>query len=185
MAPKTKRLKPEADIATRAEFENVLDAIAQHQLIRDAMVLERDNELTNIREEFDPRINDQNELMNALLLRAERYALANRENLFGRLKSATSALTTYGFRLGNPTLKLLSRAWTWDMVMAALKNLGHCQFLVMKESLDKDAMKTQLTEEQLFGFGCRIDQAETFFVEPKRDDPQDQRLLGNGKAVAK
>jgi len=184
MAPKTHRLKPEADIASRAEFEAVLDSIATGQIERDALVLDRDNELLNIREEFDPKINALNERMNALILRAERYALANRESLFGKLKSAASALTTYGFRLGNPTLKLLNRRWTWDGVIAELKQqIGGRRFIVTKESVDKDAMKTQLNEDQLNAVGCRTVQDETFFVEPKRDDPQDQRLLGNGKAV--
>jgi len=185
MPPKSNRLKPEADIATRAEFECVLDNIANGQLERDALVLERDNEIMQLREEFDPKINALNERMNALVLRAERYATIHRETLFGKLKSAASALTAYGFRLGMPTLKLLSKKWNWEQVLEALKAKGLTQFVVVKEAPDKDAMKIQLADADLAAVGCRVDQSETFFVEPKRDAAADQRLtLENGKGVA-
>ena len=184
MAPKSNRLKPEADIATRAEFNTVLDAIANGQIERDAMVLERDNELLQVREEFDPKINALNERMNALILRAERFATIHRDELFGKLKSAASALTNYGFRLGNPTLKLLSRKWSWDQVLDALKAKGLTQFVVVKETPDKDAMKAQLDDEQLAAVGCRIDQGEAFYVEPKRDAAADQRIATEGTGVA-
>lgn len=184
MAPKTHRLKPEADIASRAEFDQCLDNIANGQIERDALVLERDNELLQIREEFDPKINALNERMNALLLRAERYALANRESLFGKLKSAASALTTYGFRLGNPTLKLLNRKWNWDRVIEALRNCGDVQYIVHKVTVDKEKIKTELDEAMLAQRGLWVDQTEAFFVEPKRDAAADQRLLTSGKAVA-
>jgi len=181
--PKTNRLKPEADIATRAEFETVLDNIANAQLERDALVLERDNELLQIREEFDPKINAMNDRMNALLLRAERFAAIHRDELFGKLKSSATALTTYGFRLGNPILKLLNRKWSWEQVLEALKAKSLVQFVIAKETPDKDAMKTQLDDAQLAEVGCRIDQAEAFFVEPKRDAIADRRLVSDGKGV--
>jgi len=185
MPPKTHRLKPDADIASRTEFDAVLDAIANGQLERDALVLERDNELAQIRAEFDPKINALNERMNALVLRAERYALANRESLFGKLKSAAGALCTFGFRMGNPTLKLLNKKWNWSTVLEALRAPGLDHLIITTEKPDKDAMKAHLTDEQLASVGCRVAQEEVFFVEPKRDAAQDQRLLGNGKAVAR
>jgi phage host-nuclease inhibitor protein Gam len=181
--PKTNRLKPEVDIATRAEFETVLDNIANAQLERDAMVLERDNELLQIREEFDPKINAMNDRMNAMLLRAERFASVHREELFGKLKSAATALTNYGFRLGNPVLNLLNRKWNWKLVLDALKAKKLAQFIVIKESPDKDAMKAQLKDVQLAEVGCRLDQDDAFFVEPKRDAIADRRLVSDGKGV--
>ena len=66
MAPKkTNRLKPEPDIATRAEFETVLDSIAQDQIHRDALVLERDAQIQTVREEFDAAIELHNTRMAA------------------------------------------------------------------------------------------------------------------------
>jgi phage host-nuclease inhibitor protein Gam len=185
MPPKSNRLKPAADIASATEFNAVLDGIANDQLLRDALVLDRDQELLKIRDEFDPQINQVNERMNAALLRAERYAMTHRESLFGKLKSAASALTVFGFRLGNPTLKLLNRKWNWEQVLDALKSqVGGKQFIIVKEAPDKDAMKAKLRDDELAAVGCRVEQGEVFFVEPKRDTAADQRIATDGKAVA-
>jgi phage host-nuclease inhibitor protein Gam len=184
MAPKSTRLKPAADIASATEFNTVLDGIANDQLLRDALVLDRDQELLKIRDEFDPQINAINDRMNAALLRAERYALTHRETLFGKLKSAATALTTYGFRLGNPTLKLLNKKWNWDRVIETLRSIGDVQYIVHKVTVDKDKLKTDLDEGSLAQRGLWVDQVETFFVEPKRDAAADQRISTEGTGVA-
>jgi len=49
---KSKRLKPETNITSHAEFENVLDEIANLQIERDKKVLKRDKALLDIREAF-------------------------------------------------------------------------------------------------------------------------------------
>ena len=185
MAPKkTNRLKPEPDIATRAEFETVLDSIAQDQIHRDALVLERDAQIQTVREEFDVAIELHNSRMAAAVTRAERYAVIHRELIFGKLKSAATALTLFGFRTGNPTLVLLNRNWTWTAVLEAIKARCLLHLVVTKESVDKDAVKLQLDDATRAAIGTKIEQVETFFVEPKREEAQETRLTGEGKAVA-
>ena len=82
-------------------------------------------------------------------------------------KSADTALAFFGFRIGNPTLKLLNRKWSWESVLEAVKRSFPGQFVRLSEAVDKDALKVQLTDEQRAEVGCRIDQVETFFVEAK------------------
>lgn len=71
------------------------------------------------------------------------------------------------FRLGNPTLKTLNKAWTWDRVLETLESMKLTHFIRVKTEVDKDALKTKANPAQLAAVGCRIDQDETFFVEPK------------------
>jgi phage host-nuclease inhibitor protein Gam len=182
---KNTRIKAESDITSKMEFEQTLDLIAEYQLKRDAMVVDRDAEILAAREKFGPQIETIEDRMKALVLSAEKYATIHRETLFGKLKSAATALTVYGFRTGNPTLKLLNKKWSWETVLEALKATAWGrQFLVTKESVDKDVLKAQADDVQLATVGCRVEQTEAFFVEPKRDQAADQRIVADGKAVA-
>ncbi len=180
---KSTRLKPESDILSKTEFEAVLDEIATLQIERDKLTVKRDKKLLELREAFDPEINTLNEKMQSRLLRADRFATIHRESLFGKLKSSATALTVFGFRLGNPTLKLLNKKWSWETVLETLKARSLTQFVISTEKPDKDSLKAQLNDEELAAVGCRIDQAESFFVEPKRDAAPDQRMVSDGGAA--
>ena len=57
------------------------------------------------------------------------------------------------------------------------------KFVAMKESIDKDAMKARLSEGELFSVGTRIEQKEVFFVDPKRDPADPQRLVSTQEAA--
>jgi hypothetical protein len=115
------------------------------------------------------------------LVRAEKFAAEHRDELLpDKRKTAETTLAFFGFRTGNPTLVLLNRKWTWKKVVEFLKGQTLWQkFLAIKVGVDKDAMKSQLTPEQLATCGCRIEQNETFFVDPKRDPADPQRLISN------
>jgi len=183
MAPKT-RIKPAPDIASRAEFDAVLDSIAEDQIHRDQLVLDRDAKLNTVREEFDAEIELHNTRMSAAVARAERYAAIHRESIFGKLKSAATALTYFGFRTNTPSLVLFSRNWSWKSVLEAIKQRGLLHLVITKESVDKDAVKAQLDDATRAAIGTRIEQLEVFFVEPKREKAQETRLVGEKKEAA-
>ena len=184
MAPKNNRLKPDPDIASPAEFFRVLDQIAQDQLAREQALLDLETEINQVRERYEPVTKTLGDRLSAAVLRAEKYATIHRETLFGKTKSASTALTLFGFRLGQPTLKLLNSKWKWETVIAALKANKLDQFVVVKETPDKDGMKANLSDDQLALVGTRIDQTESFFVEPKREEKQEPRIVTEGKEVA-
>lgn len=164
------RLKATASIDTRAQFEATVDEICKLQLDREQLVTDRDRLLADVREEHDPRIEAVGQEIAAKLVLCEKFATVHRETLFGKLKSAASSLATFGFRTGNPKLVLLNRKWKWDDVLVALKVKGRNELVRTKEEADKEALK-KLGDEELACFGLRIDQDETFFIEPKRDEP--------------
>lgn len=165
------RLKATASIDTRAQFEATVDEICKLQLDREQLVTDRDRLLADVREEHDPRIEAVGQEIAAKLVLCEKFATVHRDTLFGKLKSAASSLATFGFRTGNPKLVLLNRKWKWDDVLAALKGKERTELIRRKEEADKDALK-KLPDDELAGFGLRIDQDETFFIEPKRDEPE-------------
>lgn len=167
----TTRLKSTATIDTRAQFESTVDEICKLQLDREQLVTLRDRYLAEIREEHDPGIERIGQDIAAKLVLCEKFAITHRDSLFGKLKSAATSLATFGFRTGNPKLVLLSRKWKWEDVIAAIKSKARPDLLRIKEEADKEALK-KLEDTELASFGCRIEQEEPFFIEPKRDDPE-------------
>ena len=52
----------------------------------------------------------------------------------------------------------------------ALLSQNLTEFIVTKTIPDKDAMKIKLTDTDLASVGCRIDQTESFWIEPKLEE---------------
>ncbi len=91
---------------------------------------------------------------------------------------------TLGFRTGTPALKLLSRAWNWQKVLEA------CQFILPafirnKPEIDKEQIIAQRDElrEFLPKVGLKVDQGESFFVEPKLTEVETRQAIVTGKAA--
>lgn len=164
------RIKSTATIATRAEFDATVDTICKLQLDKEQRITLRDRLLLEIQEEHNPEIEAICQDIAAKLVLCEKFAITYRETLFGKLKSAAASLGTYGFRVGNPTLCLLSRKWKWADVLATLIATGSLQYVRTKQEPDKDALK-KLDEKALATFGLRINQDEAFYIEPHRQNP--------------
>jgi phage host-nuclease inhibitor protein Gam len=175
-----KRIKAISEIRSRDEFERVINNTVTMQIAKERLELRRDTKILAIRQEFDSDINDLSEKMQVNVIRAEKYAAEHREDLLpGKKKSADTKFAFFGFRTGNPTLVLLNRKWTWAKVIDALKTVKLFYFVITKEAPDKDAMKAQMADEELAAVGTRIDQREVFFIDPKRDPADPQRLVSS------
>lgn len=171
MSPRIKA----TSFAHRAEFDSALDEIAGLQVDLRALEAMRDNELQAVRDMFARDLEKISSKLKALIVLADKYAETHRDELFPtKLKSSETALANYGFRIGNPTLCLLNRKWNWEGVLNAVKAAFKGQYVRTTEAVDKDALKRDLSPEQLATVGCRIDQAETFYVEAK-EQPSDSK----------
>lgn len=167
MSTKSPRIKAKT-IATRSEFERVVDDISRSSVQLRKLEAARDRKLQEVRSEWDGAIAREQERIESLTLMAENFAETNRGELLpSKAKSGETPLAYYGFRLGNTTLKLLSRAWSWEKVLEELGAKNLTQFIRVKREPDKEGLKQHLDAEQLAAVGCRVDQAETFFIEPK------------------
>jgi phage host-nuclease inhibitor protein Gam len=167
---KSTRIKAPA-ISNRAAFDAAVDTLARTEVSLREAEARRDARLQAVRDLFEPEVVSLQEQRDGLALAVEKFAEDHRDELFpGKLKSAETPLAAFGFRLGQPTLKLLNRTWTWDRVLEELVARGLSRFVRVKREPDKEGLKLHCDAEQLAAVGCRIDQAEAFFVEPK-DQP--------------
>ncbi len=165
---KSSRLKAPS-LSSRSEFVRCVDDLARTTVALRKLEARRDEQIQKIRAEWEPSVREAAARCESSTLLVEKYAEEHREEVLpGKLKSGETALAVFGFRLGNPTLKLLKRGCSWEGVVAALKLLGLSQFIRVIEEPDKDGIKNaNLPKEQLDQLGVRIDQNESFYVEPK------------------
>lgn len=163
----TKRVKS-TGFETRGEFNQALDDVASMSVELRKMEADRDAELQAVQEAYNDDILDVRKKIKGLVAQAEKYALSHRAELLppGK-KGGETSLALFGFRTGNPALVLLNKKWTWEEVINALKSMSLTEFIVTKQAADKDALKARLNDVELAAIGCRIEQDEAFWVEPK------------------
>lgn len=167
----TKLTTRNTGLATLAEYEQCLDQIAELTVKRDKAQARLDKAILAAREEHGGVVDGLNNLITAKLAQAEQYATRNRDALLqGDAKSGETGKARWGWRLGNPTLVLLSRKFTWGAVCARIKEMGLTAYLkVSNPKPDKDKLKAELDDERLAALGLRIEQTEAYWVEPKTD----------------
>lgn len=152
-------------ITSQEEFIATLDRIARLGVHLDMLQAAKETAMQQVLTEHDPEINDVARGIDQLTKRAEQWASPRRDELFPRgKKSATTALTTYGYRLGNPSLKP-AKGWTWDKIVALLKATRRKAYLVTKMTPDKEAIRLHVKPHKLAKLGLEIKQEETFYVE--------------------
>jgi phage host-nuclease inhibitor protein Gam len=162
----TSRIKAPS-LKTREAFLDAVNECAILQTERRKLTAARDAKIQDIQDRFADEIEDLDRRIKERVALAEKFAESHRDELFPRqAKSASSGLATYGFRLGQPTLVLLNRRWSWEHVIDAIKSSFPKRFVRVKETVDKDALKAELDEAQLASVGCRIQQTDTFYIEP-------------------
>jgi phage host-nuclease inhibitor protein Gam len=174
---KTNRIKAVSEVRSRAEFDQLLEDIAIRQLTLERVALRRDQKILAIRADYDVDLKDMAQDQEAAVLRAEKYATAHRAELLpGKKKTSETGVAFFGFRTGNPTLVLLNRKWSWKAVLDMLRVRRRFDLIITKQEPAKDAMKASLDDAGRAEFGTRIKQDETFFIDPKRDPADPQRL---------
>ncbi len=166
--------KTKTAIETTAHLEATIDEIARLEVTQRAKEARRDKAIQLVRDEHDAPLEDLKKRIKELTKLAETYCMAHRSDIFpGKAKSAASALARFGFREGNPTLSLLNRRWTWEMILTTLKGRDLFKFIRTKEEVDKDALKSSgLSDADLAALGLRLDTTERFFIDSKSEDAE-------------
>lgn len=154
----------------KSSFLEAVDEAARLTVKIRTLEARRDKRIQTVRESSKEALSPLTDERDRLLGLAEDYALENRDELFSDgSKSSASALATFGFQMGQPTLKTLNRKWTWKKITQGVKELFGARFLRVKEELDKEALKSAYKDApaKLADLGCRIEQKEAFWIEPK------------------
>ena len=100
------------------------------------------------------------------------YATENREELFAKKKSMETAHGILGFRTGTPKLKT-RKGFTWAAVLELLKQFDP-GYIRTSEEVAKDKLLADRDLEEMPELmqkvGITVDQDETFYVEPKKEE---------------
>lgn len=148
-------------------FADYAKADAKMQQINASM----DVEMVKIREKNADKLADLQRVKDEAFEKMQHYALNNRDE-FGNKKSMEMAHGVLGFRTGTPKLKTL-KGFTWNSVTNLLKEFLPEYVRVAEEPAKDRLLADREAPEvsQLFNkVGIYVDQDETFFVEPKKEE---------------
>lgn len=187
--PKSTKLKVVKPIlATREAVEITVADTCDAQLKRESLTVERDARIKLIKDQYDPKIEEQDDVIATNLTLLEQWADANTGE-FGDARSMVISGARLGYRLGNPAVKPAGKL-TFKAIIAGLQKLGEHplakKYLRVKTEFDKDAALStgrlvESTDEsvatqadhELTTLGVEIVQAETFYLDPPREGQAD------------
>lgn len=147
-------------------FAEYASAEANLQKIEGAVEMK----IVEIREKYQDEIAKLKEVKAVSFERLQHFAGKNPE-LFDKKRSYEMVHGKIGFRLGNPALKTL-KGFTWDAVVNLAKEFLP-DYVRTKEEVNKEALlddRDNPEVQTLFTkIGVKVDQADSFYVEPKRE----------------
>ncbi|MCX6277689.1 MAG: host-nuclease inhibitor Gam family protein [Bacteroidetes bacterium] len=149
-------------------FADYAIADAMQQRITSKM----DVEITRIREKYQDDLAKLQERKDKSFEAMQTFAIENRDELFSKKKSVEFTHGVIGFRTGTPKLKTL-KGFTWGAVTNLLS-----EFLPAYVRMTKEPAKDLLLcardmpdiSEMFPKVGIFVDQDETFYVEPKKEE---------------
>ena len=151
-----------------AAFAQYAKADAKIQKIQATMDLEQ----TKIREKYADVLAELTKDREQQFDMMQAFATENKDALFSKRKSVESAHGIFGFRTGTPKLKTI-RGITWAGALAVIKLLLP-SYIRTTEELAKDKLLADRENDGMDEYfkqaGIYVDQDETFFVEPKKED---------------
>lgn len=170
MAKREKKVIQTGVTSEQAEqaFSNFATADAKIQNINSKM----DIEITRIREKYQDDLTKWSEVKTEAFDTLQTFGIENREELFSKKKSMELTHGIIGFRTGTPKLKTL-KGFTWNAVTILLKDYLPTYVRVAEEPAKDKLLADRENEEisKLFSkVGIMVDQDETFFVEPKKEE---------------
>jgi phage host-nuclease inhibitor protein Gam len=166
-----KKAVPGADY-TRDEAAALAAAVVASQIQRERLVADRDAAKEAAAVPFREPIDKADAEIADGLARLEAWAAAHKAE-FGDARSLVlPGGNRVGWRLGNWSAKTI-KGWTWDKVrdaLAAMSKGWREQFLRVKVEVNKEAIVAARNVAQWEEIGVRFEQAETFYLEPHREE---------------
>ena len=157
---------------TRDQMEEAFGKFAFADAKMQGINAKMDAEITKIREKNADAIADWQLKKEEAFEVLHTYATENRDELFTKRKSMETAHGILGFRTGTPKLKT-RKGFTWASVLQLLKEYGP-GYVRTTEEVAKDKLLADRDNEDVIEImpkvGILVDQDETFFVEPKKEE---------------
>lgn len=127
--------------------------------------------ITKIRDKFKDELTELEDVKAACFEKLQHFAITSPE-LFTQKRSIELMHGKLGFRTGTPALKTL-KGFTWSSSLNLVKEFLP-DFVRTKEEVDKESLLAKRDDLDISGkfskCGIKVEQAETFFVEPKKED---------------
>lgn len=156
-------------IATMDQATTLVREIVEIEVQLRRIRNERDAAKIAIEERFESQLAPLVTQSKLKLAQAQEFFDA-RPELFAKKKSVEFDTATVGYRTPTPSLKTL-RGWTWKKVLEAFQEHSFFKAFVREIfEVDKEAVlarRDQLHPHDLALVGVRVEQAETFYVDPK------------------
>lgn len=156
---------------TREVAEEAFSIFAQADARQQQITARMDSEMTKIRQKYADELATLTETKDDKFEVMQHYAENNRDE-FGKKKSLEFQHGIIGFRTGTPKLKTL-KGFTWASVLGLLK-VHLPSYVRTVEEPAKDRLLSDREEpdtlQRFKDVGIYVDQDETFFVEPKKEE---------------
>ena len=156
---------------TREDAEAAFACFAKSDAQQQEITAKMDLQITKIREKYADELSELQEQKDEAFEKLQSYAENNRDE-FGKKKSLEFQHGVLGFRTGTPKLKTL-KGFTWASVLGLLKvHLpGYVRTIEepAKDRLLSDREEPD-TSKKFKDVGIYVDQDESFFVEPKKEE---------------
>lgn len=171
MTTKKRTKKAVVTGVSREDADMAMSSYAKAQAEADKLTAEMELKIAEIRDQYAGRLSVLEAQRGLAFELLQVYATENAEKLFAKRKSVEMTHGTMGFRTGTPKLKPLT-GFTWDkvklLVGKVLPDYIRTTEEVAKDRLlaDRDSVK-----EKLCSVGLRVVQDESFYVEPKSEEP--------------
>lgn len=153
----------------RAEIESEADEIAKIKIKIRKLTVARDAAILKVNEQYNTQIKELESERDARELALAPFVSAQKEELMGKNKSASSPLSMYGFRTGQTTIRNVSGKPD-NVVACELFDAARTDCAKVSYTLDKAGIKKALKkrDEQIEKF-FEMEVVERFYVEPKTD----------------
>lgn len=173
-------------ITTRDEAEYVVGEVATLTIKQIQETAAMDAEIAAVRQRYEANLGTYSEQLKIKSEMLHAWAQTHPEEFPKNRKSIEFVQGTVGFRKGNPTLALASRAFTWDKVSTILQGLRWRKFIRVKREVDKEAIlaraaavknATKFSSQVLSRIGLKINQDESFYVDPKLTETETRQTV--------
>lgn len=157
-------------LATFDDVAYALGVMAKHQALIKKKEGAMNEKITALKRRFEEETSDANAELEQLKIQVEDFCNKN-QSAFDKQRTMVFVTGKVGFRTNPPKITQLNRKFTVAASIELIKRVFRGSYIRIREEIDKDLIlvdyrNKKLTDQKLAGVGLRVDQGETFFVEP-------------------
>jgi phage host-nuclease inhibitor protein Gam len=154
-----------SSLSSWQEVDEKLRVIAINKAFIARKEAEMNKRILEIQKKHEEETRESRDRVTASEKEIELFCQEHRDE-FSEVKTKVLNYGLVSFRLTSPKLTTL-KGFTWETALKLLKKLNMTNFIRVKEEIDKEAIKTQLSDDPkgLASVGLVITQSESFYYE--------------------